>query len=124
MITKFRIYEKEANVFRDVLAIDFEEGKVWTEPLTITDGREKVFSFFEDVTIMKSIGIRDKHDVDIFEGDIVKGKRVEDRNESFSGEVVWDPQSMSYYVINKSMSRTVHISVLRDFEIIGDVYRK
>lgn len=64
MIPKFRAFIKDTKQIVDVKSIFFEN-----EVAKVTDNE---FYQFEDVIVMQSTGIYDKHGVEIFEGDIVQ----------------------------------------------------
>ena len=64
MIPKFRAFLKDTNQIVDVKSIFFELGIVMLS-------NDKFYEF-EDVILMQSTGVYDKHGVEIFEGDIIQ----------------------------------------------------
>ncbi len=68
MISKFRAYCKSDKTIYEVLLIDFK-AKIEQIKLRKTGN---IWYDFEDVVLMQSTGVYDKHDVEIFEGDIIQ----------------------------------------------------
>ena len=64
MIPKFRAFLKDTNQVLDVKSIFFELSVVM-----LSNGK---FYQFEDIILMQSTGVYDKHGVEIFEGDIIQ----------------------------------------------------
>lgn len=64
MIPKFRAFLKDTNKIVDVENIFFE--------LCIVKLTNDKFYEFEDIILMQSTGVYDKHGVEIFEGDIIQ----------------------------------------------------
>lgn len=64
MIPKFRAFIKDTKKIADVNSIFFEN-----EVAKVTDNE---FYQFEDIILMQSTGVNDKHGVEIFEGDIIQ----------------------------------------------------
>lgn len=64
MIPKFKAFLKDTKKIADVKSIFFELGIVMLS-------NDKFYQF-EDIILMQSTGIYDKHDVEIFEGDVIQ----------------------------------------------------
>lgn len=83
-------------------------------------------------TIGQEIGLTDKYDVKIFEGDIVRRRKVnvdkylEDRtleyNESV-GVITWDEERLKYYIQNNSNEYEDMLKLFKyTYEVIGNIY--
>lgn len=64
MVPKFRAFLKDTNQIVDVATIFFNNRVIKAE--------NNDFYQFEDVILMQSTGVYDKHGVEIFEGDIIQ----------------------------------------------------
>lgn len=64
MIQRYRAWDKLSNYIFDVALIDFD-----TQMVKLGGCK---YRNLDDVILMQSTGLKDKHDVEIFEGDVVK----------------------------------------------------
>ena len=64
MIPKFRAFIKETKQIVDIKNIFFE--------ICVVTSTNNEFHKFEDIILMQSTGVYDKHGVEIFEGDIIQ----------------------------------------------------
>lgn len=106
MIPKFRAWDKTENLMSDVREISFFDKYVELE--------SGVFRGFDEVALMQSTGLTDKHTVDVYQGDIV-----------------WDDMNEEYGVVRIEEAKTiiewdVHVEDLFEnigfYEVVGNIY--
>ena len=111
MIPKFKAFLKDTNQVLDVEIIFFELGIV-----KLTNNK---FYEFEDIILMQSTGLHDKHGVEIFEWDILTSQDGTDglisrfivkRDEFYTGFI---PMNREGYGFNRTMC-----------EVIGNVHQQ
>jgi len=73
----------------------------------------------KDVIIQQFTGLKDRHEKEIYEGDIVKAYSEEFENENFTGKVIFDDGSFLTW-INKNDIRGVWSG--DDIEVIGNIF--
>lgn len=69
MISKFRVFNKSFGEWLDAQEIVFCGGELFHDWITFEDG---IPLNMRDCAVMQSTGLKDKNDVEIFEGDIFK----------------------------------------------------
>ena len=73
MIPKFRVFDKKYKKIMKVNEINFEKSSVWIESDSGDhENRHTLTRGFDEVILMQSTGVYDKHGVEIFEGDIIQ----------------------------------------------------
>ena len=73
MIPKFRAFDKKYKKIMKVNEINFEKSSVWIESDSGDhENRHTLTRGFDEVILMQSTGLFDKHGVEIFQGDVVQ----------------------------------------------------
>lgn len=124
MIPKFRAFLKDTKKIADVGLIFFEN-----EIVKVTDNE---FYQFEDIILMQSTGIYDKHGVEIFEGDIIQQVHAYDYDKLEIETDYLEPFEVKKgnYTQGKWIAEEIdekHYSVVRyvfgkDVKVIGNVW--
>lgn len=128
MIPRFRAWDKRKNVMRDVAVLHFtKNGKTnfieyWINPTELKSYHVR------NIDLMQSTGLKDKNDVEIFEGDVVlvnvsngfdhlvNEKTVVQESEFHSGLVCKSLISgMEYRIFS-------HQKMGCEYEVIGNIY--
>ena len=115
MIPKFRAFLKDTNQVLDVEIIFF---KLCTVKLT----NDKFYEF-EDIILMQSTGVYDKHGIEIFKGDIVK---IIYDGKPFTGVVVYDLGEADFKATNNHEdygNNFQYLTVGESIEVIGNVHQ-
>ena len=125
MIPKFRFFDtEERNMYevesvngrgnknksgKDVFVISIEGESVKECPYELAEWRS-----FSDGVLMQSTGLKDKHGIELFEGDILKGPM-----DFGPAGFVESVAPVSYHKIN---GYQLHYFLLEHTEVIGNVY--
>lgn len=131
MITKFRAFDKFDKEMLEVHGINFDARGIWTKEM-IDDESDGEFIHFSDIELLQSTGLKDKNDVEIFEGDVVKVKAEDpepkmraDRYET--GVIIYAYGSFDIETKLNTVSGLIPESNLTDilltFEVIGNIYQ-
>lgn len=122
MIPKFKAYCKFNKTIYEVLLIDFK-AKIEQIKLRKTGN---IWYDFEDVVLMQSTGLHDKHGVEIFEWDILTSQDGTDglisrfivkRDEFYTGFI---PMNREGYGFNRTMCEVIG-NVCKHHELLDDV---
>lgn len=112
---KYKLWSKKENKFIDRWMIYPNGDLYWTEYGEISGG-----VCMEDHVLIKSTGIKDIDNKEIYEGDILRCKLYNGKYENY--EIVWDEEDASFDALNKDKSNFMAPSIWTVSEIIGNVF--
>ena len=120
MIPKFRAWHKPMQRMSEVLAISYERQKVKIRHLR---GTTHMTVPLDDVELMQSTGLVDKHGQEIWEGDIVIfTMRFGKRSTKSIGVVTFDKNELCFRVRNNIGGHYITFLHSRYLEVIGNIY--
>jgi len=130
---KFRAWDTIKKVMIQPSEIHWLE---FNKDIWLYDDREITFGDTSHLELMQFIGLNDKDEAELYEGDIVKGEyseehlcyddEKEDKWEyesiSFRGEIVWDNQESAFMIKRPFGSETLNMKNKKYIEKIGNIY--
>ena len=116
MIPKFRAWDKDTKLLLDVNTIDYKKSVAICEHWEFGETTELTFG---DIILMQSTGLKDKHDVEIFEGDIVDFRVF---NQAISGVYQIKRARSGEWRMDNSIQGRVLVFSFGDVEVIGNIY--
>ncbi len=121
MIPKFRAYLKEEEIIVDIQEINYKYKEI-----AYVRGRYTELADFKDVELLQSTGLKDKNDVEIFEGDVLKVFVLDNKGPHakviFKNGMFGIEDDMFGYGYDKGLYSLDQILSIRDAEIIGNIY--
>ncbi|KYH14899.1 YopX family protein [Staphylococcus kloosii] len=70
---KFRAWDKFDEKMLEVHGINFDAQGIWTREM-IDDESDGNFVFLDEIELLQSTGLKDRNEIEMFEGDVVKTK--------------------------------------------------
>lgn len=120
MIQKIRAWDKVGNeMINYIISINFVFGYITFDTENVINKKR----YFDDITIMQSTGLYDRHGVEIFKGDIVK---IIYDGKLFIGVVVYDLGEADFKATNNHEdygNNFQYLTVGESIEVIGDIYQ-
>ena len=119
---KFRAWDKGDKSMKPILSINFENKEVIHNELHTYDGEgdETDWSTFKDIELMQYIGLKDKNNVEIYEGDIVNFRTNDYRH--LISEIKW---GNCIYLIKSDYGvwEGLWEQDASQIEVIGNIYK-
>ncbi|CEF50676.1 hypothetical protein I6H59_02255 [Lactococcus garvieae] len=120
MIPKLRAWDKVGNeMINYIISINFVFGYITFDTENVINKKR----YFDDITIMQSTGVYDKHGIEIFKGDIVK---IIYDGKLFTGVVVYDLGEADFKATNNREdygNNFQYLTVGESIEVIGNVHQ-
>ena len=120
MIQKIRAWDKVGNeMINYIISINFVFEYITFDTENVINKKR----YFDDITIMQSTGLYDRHGVEIFRGDVVK---IVYDGEPFTGVVVYDLGEADFKATNGHEdygNNFQYLTVGESIEVIGDIYQ-
>ena len=117
---KIRAWDKVGNeMINYIISINFVFGYITFDTENVINKKR----YFDDIIIMQSTGLYDRHGVEIFKGDVVK---IVYDGKLFIGVVVYDLEETDFKATNNREdygNNFQYLTVEESIEIIGNVHQ-
>lgn len=113
---KYKLWCKNKNEWeKDSWLITSNGDVVWEKGGGIID-----YCNMKNHILIRSTGIKDINEQEIFEGDILKCKLYNSKYENYI--IIWDKDDASFDALNKDKSNFMCSTIWNQFEIVGNIF--
>lgn len=129
---KFRCWDKDEKLMKEVNGINFPLSKSSGKDITSYNQKEDYYEWIYDYELMQYAGLKDKNGTEIYEGDIV---RIKNEMVDWVGKVIFKDCKFcieintrystfwnSFEKITKMQNMNATITLHNSFEVIGNIY--
>ena len=113
---QYKLWSKKEKKFIENGWIVFPDGR----PFWITYGEIDAEVYMKDHVLIKSTGIKNIDNIEIYEGDILKCKLYNGEYENYV--IVWDEEEAGFDALNEDKSNFMLPSIWTVSEIIGNIH--
>ncbi len=113
---QYKLWSKKEKKFIKNGWIVFPDGR----PFWITYGEIDAGVYMKDHVLIKSTGIKNIDNIEIYEGDILKCKLYNGEYENYV--IVWDEEEAGFDALNEDKSNFMLPSIWTVSEIIGNIH--
>ena len=119
---KFRCWDTENKEMLEVQELDYEDSYNG-QPMIRTTMYSDYFDT-EDMILMQYVGLKDKNEKEIYEGDIVKFRFKDDREEfpDLIGYIEYQTTFTAFRIMSNQGSFKIDITEIKFIEVIGNIY--
>ena len=119
---KFRCWDTENKEMLEVQELDYEDSYNG-QPMIRTTMYSDYFDT-EDMILMQYTGLKDKNGKEIYEGDIVKFRFKDDREEfpDLIGYIEYQTTFTAFRIMSNQGSFKIDITEIKFIEVIGNIY--
>ena len=120
---KFRCWDTENKEMLEVQELDYEDSYNG-QPMIRTTMYSDYFDT-EDMILMQYVGLKDKNEKEIYEGDIVKFRFKDDREEfpDLIGYIEYQTTFTAFIIMSNQGSFKIDITEIKFIEVIANIYK-